>query len=229
MQDSNYRRPINNAHYIGGRFILVEDWRIIPWQCSKTREGLKAASSLVSWSPPRKSYVKLNVNGSCGGIIRDDQGRWICAFSKFVGKCNALMADIWGIYEGLKLIVARGFERVEINCDSLESINIIEMVGKNRSVGSNLVRQVHVLLSKLVNGEISHSFREANRCADELAKAGRKSKGGYQLFHDILHFITETYENDFQRSYSSRVVLLKFFFFRASALFVIKKKRETLL
>lgn len=41
------------------------------------------------WQPPRQGAVKLNVDGSfweqdrcmgAGGLIRDDQGKWLCGF-----------------------------------------------------------------------------------------------------------------------------------------------------
>jgi hypothetical protein len=42
----------------------------------------------------------------CGGI------------AKFVGIRSALIAELWGVLEGLKLAKRRGFRKVEVNVDS---------------------------------------------------------------------------------------------------------------
>ncbi|MCI88056.1 ribonuclease H protein, partial [Trifolium medium] len=64
------------------------------------------------WKPPEENYVKLNTDGACkeggrragcGGVIRGNQGEWLGDFVKGVGYCNAFVAELWGVLEGLRL------------------------------------------------------------------------------------------------------------------------------
>jgi len=33
----------------------------------------------------------------CEGVLRDDNGKWICGFSKWLGVCSAYVAELWGV------------------------------------------------------------------------------------------------------------------------------------
>ncbi|MCI23311.1 ribonuclease H protein, partial [Trifolium medium] len=54
----------------------------------------------------------------CGGIIRDSDGHWIGSFAKSLGTCSAYVAELWGIFEGLKYARRLGYDAVELNVDS---------------------------------------------------------------------------------------------------------------
>lgn len=64
-----------------------------------------------TWSPPISNWVKLNSDGTCknnlvdgyGGVIKDENGKWLGGFSKYLGPCNAFMDEMWGLFEGDKL------------------------------------------------------------------------------------------------------------------------------
>lgn len=80
--------------------------------------------------------MKLNINGArkeiftagCKGVIRDDKGAWIRGFEKSMGYCDAFMAELWGVVEGLNLTKLLGLRRVEINVDSMDIVHAIEKV-----------------------------------------------------------------------------------------------------
>ena len=71
----------------------------------------------IGWKAPEEGWVKLNTDGAskgkglsgCGGIIRDHQGNWCGGFAKFVGTGSALIAELWGVLEGLKLAGRKGY------------------------------------------------------------------------------------------------------------------------
>lgn len=71
--------------------------------------------------------MKVNTDGArkddysagYGGVIRDERGVWISGFSKNLGSCNVILAEIWGMYEGLKITKSLGLRRVDVNVDSL--------------------------------------------------------------------------------------------------------------
>ncbi|CAI8606006.1 unnamed protein product [Vicia faba] len=92
--------PYYDGHSIAGR---VQDYvSAMSWQHDIVSKKLLVEE--VRWFLPNSSFVKINVDGSCGagkisgcgGFIRDDRGNWLCGFSKFIGVCNAFMAKVWG-------------------------------------------------------------------------------------------------------------------------------------
>ena len=65
----------------------------------------------IRWKTPEIEWVRLNTDeasrrnnvAGCGGVLRDDNGKWICGFSKWLGVCSAYVAELWGVMEGLKM------------------------------------------------------------------------------------------------------------------------------
>ncbi|KAK8575073.1 hypothetical protein V6N12_062750 [Hibiscus sabdariffa] len=62
--------------------------------------------------PP--GWFKLNTDGAikrgsnittCGGVIRDDEGRWRMGFAKRIGICFLLDSKLWGLLEGDTAVV----------------------------------------------------------------------------------------------------------------------------
>ncbi|MBA0875881.1 hypothetical protein Goshw_015966, partial [Gossypium schwendimanii] len=57
--------------------------------------------------------------------MRNYNGEWIIGFSKYLGNCTVMEAELWGILNGLNLILDRRFERILIQIDSIEAIKAI--------------------------------------------------------------------------------------------------------
>ncbi|PNX72087.1 ribonuclease H [Trifolium pratense] len=100
-------------------------------------------------------FINLDCDGAmkndiagCGGVLRDQAGTWIMGFAKHVGNATAYIAELWGVYEGLKLARRRGFERVELRIDSM------------------------VVVRSIQGQKVNHVYREADKVADALATMG---------------------------------------------------------
>lgn len=96
--------------------------------------GGKQKFELANWSPPRDDFVNLNVDGACGNgnlagcgeFIRDRHGDWICGFSKFISRCSVFLAEVWEVFEGLKISSSQGLVKVILNIDSKRVVNVIK-------------------------------------------------------------------------------------------------------
>ena len=62
---------------------------------------------------PREGWVKINIDGaskrelklaSCGGLIRNSNGDWICGFAWKLGFCTAIKAEFWAVLTGLEVV-----------------------------------------------------------------------------------------------------------------------------
>lgn len=89
----------------------------------------------VQWIPPPSNTLKINTDCShnndshciaAGGIIRDHRGSWVCGFSKFIGRGDALLAELWGIFLGTKFCLERNFFGILFETDSLLAFNLIK-------------------------------------------------------------------------------------------------------
>ncbi|MCH83152.1 ribonuclease H protein [Trifolium medium] len=74
------------------------------------------------------SLSYIDGRAGCGGAIRfrGSEGEWIGGFAKFVGHSIAFVAELWGVYEGLKFVRKLGLRAVKINVDSLSVVKVLE-------------------------------------------------------------------------------------------------------
>ncbi|KAK8656310.1 hypothetical protein V6N13_098264 [Hibiscus sabdariffa] len=130
------------------------------------------------WCPPGDGWMKLNSDGarssldgdaSCGGVLRDHNGGWIRGFSKFIGKCSVVEAELWGIATGLDLAWDMGYRRVMVESDSADALRLLQ----RRSTGSgpfSILCYLHKLCGKDWTLVFSKVDRRNNRMVDRLAK-----------------------------------------------------------
>ncbi|KAF7801954.1 ribonuclease H [Senna tora] len=133
----------------------------------------------TGWVLPPMDWHKINTDGStnsdaslagCGGIARNHQGNWIGGFHSLIGNCSVLDAELWGIYRGLMFAKKKGLQRVIIETDSMEAIDLIEKAITRRFSGNRLVGKIYELSTNLGCVIFNHCNREANNCADRLAR-----------------------------------------------------------
>lgn len=60
------------------------------------------------------------------GVIRDDKGIWINGLSKNMGSYNAIFAEFWEVFEGLKIIKSLSLRKMVVNVYSIVVVNAIE-------------------------------------------------------------------------------------------------------
>lgn len=160
--------------------------------------------------------VKLNVDGSCiegvttrcGRIVRDDKGCWLGGFAKNVYICSRYMDELWGLLEGLILVLDLRLRRVEVNMDSSEIMLEINQGRSRRSEGLEMLKKFWSLLSRFEEAYVKHVFRESNRCMDALAKSRCRLNRNLQRYPIAHTFIEKLIVEDVERGFFSREVIL---------------------
>jgi len=110
----------------------------------------------------------MEVIAECGGLFRDSDGRWIKAYIKKIGACDALHAEIWGLYLGLEMAWRKHYSHLIVESDSKI---LIDMISDNFKFNRNipiLVHWIRKLLKMSWNVQLNHTWREGKMSANWL-------------------------------------------------------------
>lgn len=105
-------------------------------------------------------------------MFRDSSGKWLLGFAKHVGVSSAYLAELWGVYEGLKLAKSKGYLRLELQLDSKTVADSLNIGNQGSHNGWSLLRNIRSLLSPDFGVKFIHIYREANEGADFFANIG---------------------------------------------------------
>jgi ribonuclease HI len=132
----------------------------------------------IGWKQPQEGWVKLNCDGAhkssinlsgCGGLLRDSNGNCLSSFARKIGSCDALHAEMWGMYIGMDLARRQGITHLQVESDSKV---LVDMVTGNCNVNGNiptLIKRIRYLKNMNWHVQFNHTWREGNRSADWLA------------------------------------------------------------
>ncbi|XP_042969187.1 uncharacterized protein LOC122301897 [Carya illinoinensis] len=140
-------------------------------------------AQVVKWIKPIQERFKLKTNGSsnpgnsgAGGLLRDDAGNMVFAFSVDLGAGSNNAAELRAIIYGLKICQEQRINRVELETNSQLVIKWISGA-KCRVWYLEDFWEEAVKIFNECGHTIKHtSFREGNAPADYLAKLGVQGK-----------------------------------------------------
>ncbi|KAH1107228.1 hypothetical protein J1N35_010996 [Gossypium stocksii] len=148
------------------------------------KNGGRISNSSARTSGSPTTSVRLEEGfAAAGGFVRDHNDGWIMDYCRYFGNCSVLEAELWGILDGLNLILNRRFVRVLIQTDSIEAINAIQE-GASGTSNSTLVKRIHLILNMVQQWRIQHISREENLVVDSLAESVRYRRLGLRLVED---------------------------------------------
>jgi ribonuclease HI len=168
-----------------------QPWTLVLEYVEEYKRNMKAESQIchdrskqqinISWHAPPMGWYTLNTDGAakisdskagCGGIVRNDTDNWVEGFAKALGDTTAYMAELWGVFEGLKLAKRRGVTKLDLRIDSEVIVKSLQARKNGSAMGCTLMKKIYKVLEDFQEVRITHVFREANRCADMLANMG---------------------------------------------------------
>ncbi|MBA0701465.1 hypothetical protein Goari_005524 [Gossypium aridum] len=71
------------------------------------------------------AMARENGNASTSGVLRDQYGNWILGFRHYLGRCTAFEAELWGILDGLLILLNKGITRAIIQTYNLEVVRVL--------------------------------------------------------------------------------------------------------
>lgn len=114
----------------------------------------------------------------------------MCGFSKFLASGDSLLAEIWGILLGIQICNQNSFINVFFETDSEMAVKLIHDM--NMSSSHYLAPLISSCRSGLnaLHSNNKHIFREANACADTLAKRALIHGNDLVIFNDMPPFLS---------------------------------------
>ncbi|GAU38238.1 hypothetical protein TSUD_145930 [Trifolium subterraneum] len=201
----NHLLPIEARHlFFVGDF---KDWVILNltttgWRLEQLER--KNVVAHIRWTCPQQGYLCLNNDGAvkkgnqqagCGGVVRDNSGKWVCGFAKVLGSCSAYVAELWGIYEEIKIANDRNLMRIEIQVDSKATLQCFTSSKTGNIRGRKLVRIIREVIDQGMKVQFNHVYKKANKVADWLTNVGCKLVNGSIMFElppqELLSLIDE--------------------------------------
>ncbi|MBA0729261.1 hypothetical protein Golax_025617, partial [Gossypium laxum] len=80
-------------------------------------------------------------------VVRNRNGEWIIGYNGFLGSCSVSEVELWGILDGLNLLIDRGLDNVMIHSDNIEVVVVIQE-SSTEGFNTTLVRRILRLLSQ---------------------------------------------------------------------------------
>ena len=113
--------------------------------------------------------------------MRNEHGEWIKVFSRNIGRATSFTAELWGLGDGLTLCKVLKLCAVDIQIDAKAVLELLANPLCSNTVVTPIVDDYRRLLSQIPQVRLGHCYREANSCADFLAKKGITQDGLFCL------------------------------------------------
>lgn len=125
---------------------------------------------------------------SCGSLVRNANGDRLCGNSNNIEICKVLLAELWGVLEGLRIVISKGCERVELQIDNQEVVNISHENTIHSKI-LNIIHNIKNLMVGMAEIKVKKIDREANKCIDSLIEHGLNLQNRKLIFIDCANFL----------------------------------------
>ena len=195
--------------------ITAQTWEFMYCVCSNrglTRYIVKE----VRWEKPPEGWSKLNTDGSvlgstglagCGGIVRNNQGGWVAGFSRRIGVSNSFVAELWGLRDGLIVCCNLNITSIIVELDAKAIVDIFQNSDYENGVVSPILEDCRQLMGRFQRIQFKHCFRQANRCADRLARMAADRNLDFISFESPPVDLVNVLEEDSNGMYMTRLCL----------------------
>lgn len=79
----------------------------------------------IGWTPPPHGSVQNNPSDACAGsIIRDSHDRWIISYTRKIGHTHSMVAELWGLHDGLTLTRNLNIRKLLVEVDASVVANL---------------------------------------------------------------------------------------------------------
>ncbi|KAK9992610.1 hypothetical protein SO802_027595 [Lithocarpus litseifolius] len=118
---------------------------------------------------------------STNGSLRFE---WLKGYARNVRFSISVAAELWALRDSLRLCIALKLLAVIIELDAKLIVDLLQNPNGYRNCIDALVSDCKTELGNIPKVQINHCYREANKCADALAKRGPLLSQDFVIFLD---------------------------------------------
>lgn len=143
-------------------------------------------------------FVMLHCDGAvsnagricgCGGVFRNKEIQFFLAFNHGLENCSVLDCELWGIYHGICIGVARRVTKMVICTDALEAIQILQSTSVSAS--NSLVKDILEVIRDKCEIRWKYIPRYLNSIADCLAKNHVGANSNCNIYDSAPPFLAD--------------------------------------
>ena len=130
-------------------------------------------------------WHKLNTDGSSlgnPGLIRDSNGAWVSGYARAIGHTTSVAAESWAIRDGINLCINLNLANVVVELDAKIEVDLLLKEGRSMNDNDVIVANCREGLRRIPRVQVRHCYREANKCADALARRGAVSSHDFVIY-----------------------------------------------
>ena len=135
-------------------------------------------------------------------MVRD----WVGGFSWAIGITTSVQAELKALKDGLNLAIDLGILNLEIEMDSLVAVEFVNSITTPNPFLSAIVTDCRSLMERFESCSLKHIFREANGCADLLAKTGCDQSSDFITFANAPAHVLEALAFDVSSATRFRLI-----------------------
>ncbi|KAG8474496.1 hypothetical protein CXB51_031152 [Gossypium anomalum] len=133
-----------------------------------------------------------------GGVVRDQDGNWIVGFTRFLRLCTPFEAKVWGILDGILILLNKGYRRATILTDNFEVAQVLKNLNLE-DFGITVLRKIQRIMKAEGTWRIKHISRSKNLVVNYLAKLSLSWKSSLQILNKapkkIIDFLQKDKDN----------------------------------
>ncbi|CAN1241090.1 Putative ribonuclease H protein At1g65750, partial [Linum perenne] len=139
------------------------------------------AERAIAWDLGPEGWVTLNSDRSvdltrrkaaASGLLRDEAGRCLFAFTMNLGSCSITRAESRGALEGLHRCWEAGFRNIILQLDSMAALSLLLCEAEVEHQHAMEILTFNELRSRNWTINVKHTYREGNHAADYVASYG---------------------------------------------------------
>ena len=115
-------------------------------------------------------------------MIRNTNGEWVRGFARAIGITTSAATELWAIRDGIRLCIALKCPTIIIELDAKLVVDLLHKEVRNHNGLDAILGDCKAGLRDIPVVKIQHCYREANKCADALARRGALLSQDFVIF-----------------------------------------------
>ena len=127
--------------------------------------------------------------------------------NKIIGTTSSFVAEMWGLRDGLVLCKNLNIQCLAVELDASMIVDALTKPDYVNNIISPIFDDCKQLLTHFQQFQICHCFRQANCCAEMMARKGAEQQLDYCAFNSSPVDVLEIFRKDLDGLYCNRLCL----------------------